>query len=133
MVNNKENTINYSGTFLLIVLCLFFISAFADKSANQAFSSTQYGFISDLRTNPAKAVIVDAIHLPSLQKSCLSLLYNANFYLVKEGLKIVTDDRKIAQSIIALHKTRLKIKPLSVFKFYYHLLSADAEELPFLG
>ena len=133
MLNHKEDTINYLGTILFIVLCFFFISDLSDKSANQAYDSSQSALVSDLHSNPAKAVIVKTIPLPSLQKSCLSLLFNANFNFHNENFKVFADDRKISQSILLLHKTQLKIKPLSVCRFYYTMLSADSEELPFLS
>jgi len=133
MLNHKEDTIDYLGTILFIVLCIFFISELSEKSANQTYGSSQYALVSELHSSPAKAVIVKTIQLPSLQKSCLSLLFNATFNFHNENFKVFADDRRITQSILLLHKTQLKIKPLSVCRFYYPLLSANSEELPFLS
>jgi hypothetical protein len=132
MMNHKEDTINYLGSVLFIVLCVLCISAFSAKSADKGYDSSQYGLISAFHSNATEVISVKAIQLPSLQKNCLPVLCT-NLNLLNENYKIIADDRKITQSIILLQKTQLKIKPHSVCRLYFHLLLTDTSELPSLS
>lgn len=133
MINQKEDIINSIGKIIFIIFFFFLISSFSNKSFNQTNSTTQYNVTYELRSNDAKAIIANAIQLPSFQKSCTLILYNTNISLFDEIYKINADDKKITQRIILLQKTQPLIKPLFFYRFYYHLISTDTEDLPILS
>ncbi len=133
MINKNEDISHYLGTTFFIVLFFFFISAFSDNSANQISNSRQYELCSVSHVDQIKAVNVNSIQLPSLQKSCLFLLRNTNFNLFNECHKIFADNCRIAQSIILLQKIQLSIKPIPICRFNFHLYSTDTDEPPILS
>ena len=118
---------------LFIVFFFIFIAAFSGQSAHQTHQASSYGLTTEFHSNHAKAIVVNGIQFSSLQKGCLTLLYNTNPSLFNENFKIFADNRNITRRIIILHQTQLKIKPMIMCRFYFHLLSADTEELPILS
>jgi hypothetical protein len=120
MTNQKRNTLNSIGTAIIIAFLLLLVSSFSDKSSKQTCPS-QYALSSEFHSD--KAVIADAVPLPLVQKFVLPLLFNDN-------QNSFSTNSKITRSFIILQKTRLSIKPLIPCRFYYHLFSNDAEDLP---
>ena len=132
MIKPKEDMPNYLGTILFIVLFFLFVSAFSNKSVNQTSGACRYELQSEFHANSAKAIVADAIQLPSVQKICLSLLCSANFDLFSEIHKTAYTN-KITQRFILLQQTRLLIKPLLLFRFCFCIIPPDTEELPVLS
>ncbi len=128
MLNQKEDTANYFGTLFFMVLIFILFASFSNRSAGPIALSSHYQPKSELSLNITKAVVVDAIQLPSVQNSCLSLFHNYNINLFNETCKILADNSKIAQRFIVLKETELLIKPLSPLWLCFLLLPPDTKE-----
>lgn len=128
MLNQKEDTANYFGTLFFMVLFFLLISSFSNKSASPITLSSQYQQKSELCLGITKAVVADAIQLPSIQNSCLPLLHNFNINLFSETCKILADNSTITQRFIVLKETELLIKPLLPLWLCIQLLPPDTKE-----
>lgn len=133
MINRKGDIINSLVTAIIMLLFVLLFSSFSDKSYKQTSSSSQYEFKSELHSSHSKAVIIDNIKLPSIQKSVETILLNTNFNLFKDYFKIIADNRRVTQIIISLQKTQQLIDPIPVCWIHLHLTSIDSEELPILS
>lgn len=133
MINQKSDTKNVFGTILFIVLFVFFISYFSDKSEKQTSGSFQIELATELHSNNSSAVIVDNTPTFSYQNICLSILYNSNLNLSDQHLKIFSDNRKSFQTFVEQQYLRLKIKPIVFCRFYICIHSSDTEDLPILS
>mgnify|MGYP001289361246 CR=1 FL=1 len=128
MINKKENIINFLSAVFAMALFLFVISSFSDNPVKQN-NTFQHELISEIHPNNVNAVNVDAFQFPSYKKTGVSLLkifFNGNH-------QTVADNRKIVQTIIFNQRNQLLIKPLSICRFYYHLFSKNAKDLPVLS
>jgi hypothetical protein len=128
MIHQKGDKINSLGTTLIIVLFLFLFSSFS-KSTKQADHASRFELKILSHPGQLKAVITDAVQLPSIQKSNVPEHHD----LFSDTHKVFAENRKIAQSIILLQKTQLSIKPMTFCRFYYHLSAKDDEDLPVLS
>lgn len=128
MLNQKEDTANYFGTLFFMVLFFIVFASFSIKSADPITLSSQYQPKSELSLNITKAVVADAIQLPSIQNSCLPLLHNFNINLFSETCKILADNSTITQRFIVLKETDLLIKPLLPLMLYIRLLPPYTKE-----
>ena len=133
MTSRREDTANYIGTTLFVVLFVLFVSLFSNKTFNQTSYSPQYIFKSELHVSQQKAVIAEAIPLTTVQKSCLAILYNANINLFSETDKILADNSKTTQQFGLLQKVQLQIKPILLCRFCVYLFPTDDEDLPILS
>jgi hypothetical protein len=124
MKDQKRNIINLLCTSIIIVLIFLLFSAFSDKPVKKTDNTIQYALISEFHSENSKAVIAYPGVLPSLQKS---FIYKPN-QLFNESHKIFTDNRKINQSFILLQKIQLSIKPIAIWRFYYHPFSKDDDD-----
>jgi len=129
MVSQKEDNANYFGTLFFMVLFFLLFSSFSDKSANQISFSSQYQLKYEFNISQAKAVVPDVIQVPSVQNSCLYLLYCSNFNLFSERCKILADNSKINQRILFLKKNELLTKPVRLFRWCcFHLHPSGTEK-----
>jgi hypothetical protein len=128
MINQKEDTANYFGTLFFMVLIFILFASFSNRSAGPITLSSQYQPKSESNLSITKAVVADAIQLPSVQNSCLPLLRNFNINLFNETCKILADNSKITQNFIVLKETELLIKPLSPQWLCFLLLPPDTQE-----
>ena len=128
MLNQKEDIANYFGTLFLMVLIFIAFASFSNKSADQITLSSQYQPKSELSLNTTKAVVADAVQLPSIQNSCLPLIHNYISNLFNQTCKISADNSKITQRFIVLKETELLIKPLPPLWLCILLLPPDAQE-----
>lgn len=128
MINKKENIINFLSAVFAMALFLFVISSFSNNSVKQN-NTFQHELISEIHPNNVNAVNVDAFQFPSYKKTGVSLLK----IFFNENHQTVADNRKIVQIIIFNQKNQLLIKPLSICRFYYHLFSKNAKDLPVLS
>lgn len=133
MTNQKADTDNYLGPFLLMVLSLLFVFAFSGNSTTRPSGSSQHELTSGDYSKKADAVIADAIQLTFFQQSCVQAFIKKNFSMFDEHLKINVDNRRIAHNIIWVQENGLSITPLPTWRFYYHLSPADSEDLPDLS
>jgi len=133
MMNRKEDLINFWGRAIFMVLFLFLISSFYEKSFTPDNRPIRYASISLLDTSTINAVSVDAIQLPLFEKSWISLIDKSNFTFFNENLKIFADSKKITQRITTLQKTQRLIKSTIHYGFYDHLFPIDNDELPVLS
>src|ERR1035437_8972895 len=106
MMSRKEDLINFWGRTIFVVLFLFLISSFYDKSLAHENRSIHYASISLLDTGTISAVTVDAIQLPLFEKSWISLIDKSNFAFFNENLKIFAANKKITLRITSLQKTQ---------------------------
>jgi len=128
MINKKENIINFLSAVFAMAAFLFVISSFSDNSIKQN-NTFQHELISEIHQNNVNAVNVDAFQFPSYKKAGVSLLR----IFFNENHQTVADNRKIIQAIIFHQRNKLLIKPLSICRFYYHLFSKNAKDLPVLS
>jgi hypothetical protein len=123
MVNQKKELFNAFGTIVMMVLVVFVLSSFSGKSIKKPHPS-RYETTSEFHTNQVKGTI--DVQIPSVQKSCVSLLPN----LWIGNHKIVADNKKTNQVIVVFQKTQQSTKPNTPSRYYYHLFPKNAEELP---
>ena len=133
MMSKKEDLINFWGRAIFVVLFLFLISSFYDKSLASDNGSGHYASVSLLDTGTISAASVDVIQLPLFEKSWISLIDKSNFTFFNEHLKIVADSNKIILRITSLQKTQRLIKTTVHCGFYDHLFPIDNDELPVLS
>jgi hypothetical protein len=131
--NQIEDISNYLGRALFIVLFFLMIAAFSDRSVQKSNDGLQSKFVSEWQANPPKAIVADAGQLPLFQKNWISSVNKLNRHLLNTSLKQSAEDRRIAQRIISLRQTELRIKPLSICRFYFHLFPAVADDVPILS
>jgi hypothetical protein len=128
MINKKENIINFLSAVFAMALFLFVISSFSDNSVTQNTTS-RHELVSEIHQNNVNAVNVDPLQFPSYKKTGVPLLR----IFFNENHQTVADNRKIVQTIIFRQRNQLLIKPLSICRFYYHLFSKNAKDLPVLS
>ena len=128
MVYKKGDIINSLGTAIIIVFFLFIFSSFSDKPITPTDRSSRYELKAGFHSDQVKAAILEAVRLPSVQKSSVLLLHN----IYNDTYKVIANDKTITQGFIELQKTQLSIKP-TFCRFYYHLFSKDADDLPVLS
>ncbi len=133
MFNQKEDTANYFGTLVFMVLIFIIFASCSNRSVGSIALSSQYQPKSELSLNISKAVVADVIHMPSIQNSCLSLLHNYNINLFNKTLKILADNCTITLRFIVLKETELLIKPLLPLRLCILLLPPDTKELRILS
>ena len=133
MSDQKEDTANYWGTAIIIVLFFFLISFFPGKTLHQTSCSYQYALKTEFSLNHSQAVVADAIPIPSIQKSCLYIVYNENINLFSEAIKVIADNRKICRQLSWRQKTEQLIKPCLPDRFCFPHVPAGDEEFPVLG
>jgi len=133
MKDQKENTVSYFGTLLLMVLFFFLIISFPNRSNLSDSRSSRIKGVSEVVTHSSGAVVADAVQMPSLQKSCLRLLFNDNINLFSETSKIVADNRSVSRCLASVEKNEFVIKPLLLFRFYFPHQPSGSEEFPSLS
>lgn len=129
MINKKKDSINFLCTTFSIVFFFLLLSSFSNKPVKQNFPAVQYEIISEHVSDNGNAVTVDAVQNPYSHKTCVTLLN----YFFNETHKIIADNSKITHRIILNQKTQILIKPINICRFYYHIFSKDAEDLPALS
>lgn len=133
MLSQKEDTANYFGTLFFLVLIFVLFGLFPTRSVTPIALSPKYQTTSELNLQFTKAVVADAIQIPSVQNSCLFLLRNFNINLFSETCKILADNSTIAQRIIVLNEIKLLIKPLLPLCFCIRFLPPDTAESKILS
>jgi hypothetical protein len=123
MINQKKITLNSIYIAAVVVLLILLFTSFSEDSHKISISSAP-DFTSGSYSN--KDIIADVFQHPVFQKKQLPLLSR----LLSDNYKMSADNKKIIQHFILLQKTQLSIKPLTPSRFYYHLFSNDAEDLP---
>jgi len=122
----KRNTIHSIGTAIIIAFFMFLVFSLVDKSSTPN-SLSQNALSSDFHAD--KDLIADAIPLQLVQKHCVPLL--SKFFC--DNNNAFSNNSKITRRFILLQKKQLSIKPLIPCRFYYHLFSNDAGDLPGLS
>ena len=137
MRSDKEDISNSLVTILFMVFFFFFAIASSNKSDYQTSNTLTYSLQHELESgyysSHFSAVIVDCVQLPAVLKNCLDVLPGSDLNFCNQHLRISGDNKKIAQSIKSFQKTRLKIEPLPIRRFYFHLTSTDTEDFPVLS
>jgi len=134
MVNQKEDSTNFIGTLFFMVLICLLITSFFDKPNHQISFPAQYQLNNELSLSVVKAVAIDFVQMPSVEHSCLQLIYNDTLNLFSETCKIFADNNKITQRFIFLQKSELLIKPLRLSRWFcFQFIPTDNNELPILG
>lgn len=133
MKDQKEYSANYFGTLFFMVLFFILMTAFSGKTTFQTSWSSPVTAHVDVDSTPSGAVVEDIVAMPSMEKSCLHLLYNGNINFFSELRKIVADNNSVSRCLLAVEKTGLMIKPLLIFRFFIPHLPSGGEELPSLS
>ena len=74
MTDKKGEIVNSFGTAIIIALFLFLFYSLSDKPVNLSNKAERFELKADINTKQAKAVIADAVLLPTVQKSFVCLL-----------------------------------------------------------
>ena len=133
MLERKENRIQQIESILFIVMLFFVFVSFSGRSERMTFNDAQYVIVTGLHSNFTPAIISDYIQTPVLQKSLLTSTDKQGFLFYNDKFKIAFDNRSIAQRFFYLEKSFSFLEPQSACRFYYHLFSIDAKELPALS
>ena len=130
MNNLLEDKFNYLGKVILMLLFLTVICVHFNRSDKQTNYASQYEQFAEIHSDSAHAVYVDFLQVPSFQKNLISFLDKTGISLFNENFKINIESQNINQRIILLRKSLRYRKPSSIDRFYYHLFSANQNELP---
>lgn len=129
MIDKKREIISSFGTAVIIVLFMLIFSSFSDKPITLTDRSSRYEFKDASHADQVKAVISEAVSLPSVQKSSVLLLHT----IFNDTFKIIANDKTITQGFINLQKKKLAIKPVTFYIFYHHFFSKNADDIPVLS
>lgn len=133
MQDRKENTIQNLGSTLFMVLFFIICFSFSGKSEKPSFNDAQYELVAGLHSSSVKAIVVDFIQMPVFHKSLMTSIDKMGFSFCNTKFKLSADNKNFAQQIIFLERSIPSLKPLYTCRFYYHLFSAQAKELPALS
>lgn len=129
MIFKKGDIISSLGTAIIIVFFMLIFSSFSDKPITPTDRSSRYELKTGFHSDQDEAIISEAVRLPSVQKSSVLLFHN----IFNDTYKVISNDKTITQGFIELQKTLLTIKPITSCRFYYHLFTKDADDLPVLS
>jgi hypothetical protein len=129
MIDKKGDIISSFGTAVIIVLFMLIFSSFSDKPITQTDRSSSYELKEGFHADQVKAVISEAVSLPSVQKSSVSLLHT----IFNDTFKVIANDKTITQGFINLQKMKLAIKPVTFCIFYHHFFAKNADDIPVLS
>jgi hypothetical protein len=129
MISQSENRIEYLGTTIIFVLCLFFLASFHQNSNNPDFSGA---FRFQMATQHSVAILSKDIPQLSSLQGFISKFEEMNHIQFTEQLKLLTYNRLINQRIGSLHKVALLIKPVYQ-EFCYNQQSLSSEDIPILS
>lgn len=132
-MERKENSTKQIESILFIVMLFFVFVTFSGRSERMTFNDVQYVVVTGLHSNSIPAIISDYIQMPVYHKSLLTSIDKQGFMFYNGKFKIVFDNRSIAQRFFYLEKSFSFLEPQSACRFYYHLFSIDAKELPVLS
>ena len=133
MLERKENRIQNFESILFIVMLFFVFVSFSGNSEKMTYNNAQYEVVTRFHSSSVPAIISDYIQMPVFHKSLLTSIDKKGFSLYNDKFKIAFDSRSIAQRITYLEKSFSFLEPQSACRFYYHLFSIDAKELPVLS
>ena len=133
MKNRIEDISNYLGKVLFMVLFLFIVAAFSDRSNQQSIRPVPHELVSEWLSKSAQAISPVAVQLPFFDKNRVSSFDQLVLLLFNPTFKLSADNRKIAQRFFSLHQTELSIKPFALTRFYYHLFPKVAEDVSVLS
>jgi hypothetical protein len=137
MENYKEDTNQNFGTILFIILFLLITLIFSDKSECPASalsgSSLQHQLVFGNISNHSDAIVINAVSIPDLYKSCVSALQNISLNMFSLKYEISCYNNRTTQNFINIQKARLIIEPLLLRRSCYTLSSEVKEDLPVLS
>jgi hypothetical protein len=136
MEDDNRNISQHFETFLLVFLLSLFTLSISDKTdlrtGSFAKNPIRNESTSVLSPDNVDAIIYDAIPSHIFQEwfSCNQIHIPGYFFDIQ--YKIDDHNRETAQRIISSEKTRLRIIPVLIWRYCFHLPSADNEILPVL-
>lgn len=133
MISRKEDISNSIGRILFMILFFFLISAFADKPHRSDSGAVQQELKIDMDMSAITATAGYGVQLPLFQKGWISLPDKENLKFFNKNLKILADKKKTDQRMICLLHTHHLIKPIRIWRFYYHLFPVADDEWPILS
>lgn len=133
MLERKENSTKQIESILFIVMLFFVFAFFSGRSEKMTFNDAHYVIVTGLHSNSVPAIISDNIQTPVLQKSLLTSMDKTGLLFYNDKFKIAFDNRSFAQRFFYLEKSFSFLEPQSTCRFYYHLFSMDAKDLPSLS
>jgi hypothetical protein len=137
MDDRKEDTSQNFSTVLFLILFLFFALSTSGNSGSLTSSSaschSQNKFDSGELSSQSNAIISAPVSLPDLQKYCGVVLHNTRYISSLFLNKISEYNRRIAQKINLIQKSRLSIEATPDWRLYYHLSSIVDDSLPVLS
>lgn len=133
MKSRIEDISNYWGKALFMVLFLFIVAAFSDRSNQQSINPVPHELVSEWLSKSAQAISTEAVQLPLFEKNRVSSVDKLILPLFNPTFKLSADNRKIAQRFFSLHQTKLVIKPFALTRLYYHLFPKVAEDASVLS
>jgi len=133
MMEQKENKIQNFESILVIVMLFFVFVSFSGRSEKMTFNDAHYVIVTGLHSNSVPAIISDYTQTPVLQKSLLTSMDKTGLLFYNDKFKIAFDNRSFAQRFFYHEKSFSFLEPQSTCRFYYHLFSIDAKDLPSLS
>ena len=133
MKDQKEYNANYFGTLFFMVVFFVLMTAFSGKTTFQSSLSSPITVNVEVNSVQSGAVVQDIVAMPTVEKSCLHLLYNGNINFFSEIRKIVADNLSVSRCLLEVEKTGHIVKPLLIFRLYFPHLPSGSEELPSLS
>jgi hypothetical protein len=130
MMERTENSKNYFGTLVLMVLLFLLANSLPERSGRTGSASTHSPASIEICRVPVKAVSTDVVELPSAQNSCLTLVSRPVYNLFCNTLKVVIDNNHISHKLAFLSKEAQQLRPILLERWSPSRLSRSDHEAP---
>ncbi len=137
MSNFKEDTDHNSGTTFFFILFSLFLFVSLNNHGNLYSSSSKYAtqtkLVSGDISSHYETIIFNTVRLPDIQKDYECALDKTG--LIPFSIQYIISDynRRIAQNLTQIQKTRLTIEPLLLWRLHNILSVSDPGDLPVLS
>src|SRR5665648_358697 len=122
MSNFKEDTDDNFRTIFILILFSLFVFVSSNNHGNHYSSSTKYTTQTELVfgdiSNHHNTIICNTVSLPDIQKDYECALNKTSLNPFSIQYIISDHNRRIAQNLIQIRKTRLTIEPLLLWSLH---------------
>ena len=137
MSNFKEDTDDNFRTVFILILFSLFVFVSSNNHGNHYSSSTKYTtqtklLLGDISSH-RNTIICNTVRLPDLQKDYECALNKTSLNPFSVQYIISDYNRRIAQNLFQIQKSRLSIEPLLLWRLHNTLSVSDTCDLPVLS
>lgn len=130
MIRQKENSGNYWGYPVFIVLFFLCICAFSDNSYTPVGRALHHTTLADLQS---QTTAVNNAHSFPVHKNIFRFSEKENFNLVSCRHRLIAENRSIHHNILFFRQDELHIKPFILQRFHFRIHANDSDDPPVLS